>query len=249
MPSSNGKSGGWLVPRRRRGKEILDDPAVDAFIVRRSLADVSRANALFGGRRAVCRELAAALAGARGRTLTLLDVGTGYGDMPAAARRVATRAGVRLRTIALEASPVLATTSRSAELPMVRGTALALPFADRSVDIALCSQLLHHFDDGPASAVLRELDRVARRAVIVCDLRRSWVAAAGIWFASWPLFFHRVSRHDGVVSVLRGYTVGELHALIRSATGRDAVTRTRAGFRIASAWTPADGKPSLEHRP
>ncbi len=108
------------------------------------------------------------------------------------------------------------------------------------MDVVICSQLLHHFDDEKAAALLREMDRVARRCVIVSDLRRSWLAAAGIWLASWPLFFHPVSRHDGVVSVLRGYTVPELRMLVRSATGRDATTRTRAGFRIASAWSPTE---------
>lgn len=229
-----------LVPRRRRGIEILDDPATEPHVVRRSLADVSRANALFGGRRAVCRELAVMFAGARGSSMTLLDVGTGFGDVPAAARALARDAGVRLRTIAIEASQVLAQTVGSPELPMVRGTALALPFRDRSIDIVICSQLLHHFEDGAASTVLRELDRVARRAVVVSDLRRSWVAAAGIWLASWPLRFHPVSRHDGVVSVLRGYTVPELRTLVERATGRRPTTRARVGFRIATAWSPTE---------
>lgn len=232
--------GDWLVPSRRRGMEILDDPATDAMVVRRSLADVARANALFGGRRAVMRELECVLANAGGAPLTLLDVGTGWGDVPAAARALAQRTGVELRTMGLESSHAMALAVRSTELPMVRGTALALPFRDRSVDVVICSQLLHHFDDEKASALLKEMDRVARRSVIVSDLRRSWLAAAGIWLASWPLFFHPVSRHDGVVSVLRGYTVPELRMLVRRATGRDAATRTRAGFRIASAWSPTE---------
>ncbi|HUF31506.1 MAG TPA: methyltransferase domain-containing protein [Gemmatimonadaceae bacterium] len=232
--------GDWLVPSRRRGMEILDDPATDARVVRRSLADVSRANALFGGRRAVMQELEQVLANADDVPLTLLDVGTGWGDVAAAARTLARRAGVTLRTIGLESSQALALAVRTPELPIVRGTALALPFRDRSVDVVICSQLLHHFDDEQASALLKELDRVARRCVIVSDLRRSWLAAAGIWLASWPLFFHPVSRHDGVASVLRGYTVPELRMLVRSATGREATTRSRAGFRIASAWSPTE---------
>lgn len=231
---------GLLVPKRRRGKEILDDPATEPHVVRRSLADVALANALFGGRRAVCRELARVFSRARGTSLTLLDVGTGQGDLPAAARALARNFDVALRTIALEASPVLAMSSRSPDLPMVRGTALALPFKDRSVDIVICSQLLHHFEDGAASMLLREMDRVARSAVVVSDLRRSWMAAAGIWLASWPLRFHPVSRHDGVVSVLRGYTVAELRALVECATGRRAATRARAGFRVATAWSPTE---------
>lgn len=230
----------WLVPRRRRGREILDDPSTAPSVVRRSLADVARANALFGGRRAVCRELAKLFARATGSSLTMLDVGTGYGDVPAAARRLAHEAGVRLRTFGLEVSRVLAVSGRSPELPMVQGTALALPFRDRSVDIVICSQLLHHFEDSTAGAILREMDRVAARAVIVSDLRRSWLAAAGIWLASWPLRFHPVSRHDGVVSVLRGYTVPELRTLVERATGRCARTRASAGFRIATAWSSTE---------
>ena len=50
-----------LTPSRRRGHEFLDDPAIDAALVVRSLTDVARANALFGGRRAVLRAVAGAL--------------------------------------------------------------------------------------------------------------------------------------------------------------------------------------------
>src|SRR5262249_61450111 len=57
--------------------------------------------------------------------------------------------------------------------------ALELPFRDHSIDLVMCSQILHHFDDDGAGEFLREMHRVARRAVIVSDLRRSWSAAAG----------------------------------------------------------------------
>ena len=70
------------------------------------------------------------------------------------------------------------------------------------------------------------------------DLRRSWVAAAGFWIATWPLGFHPISRHDGVVSVLRGFTADELRAAVRTATGRSAAVRHRLGFRLTASWTP-----------
>jgi hypothetical protein len=74
--------------------------------------------------------------------------------------------------------------------------------------------------------------------VIVSDLRRSWLAAAGIWLASFPLRFHPVSRHDGVVSVLRGFTPEELRELVRNATGQSPVTRRRLGYRTTASWAP-----------
>jgi SAM-dependent methyltransferase len=231
---------GLLTPPRRRGVEILDDPGVDPGLVHRSLADVARSNTLFGGTRAVIAELSTALESLpRGRTeLTLLDVGTGAGDIPRRAERSARSRGVRLVTIGLDASETLALATRPSLAAGIRGDAMDLPVADRSVDIAICSQVLHHFPDDQAVRVIRELDRVARVRVIVSDIRRSWMAAGGIWVASFPLRFHPVSRHDGVVSVMRGFTPGELAELVIAAIGRPARVRRRIGFRVTASWTP-----------
>ena len=109
--------------------------------------------------------------------------------------------------------------------------------ADASVDIVTCSQVLHHFDGEQAERLLRECTRVARRAVIVADLRRNWLAVAGLWAGSFLLRFHPVSRHDGMLSVLRGYTDGELRALVHRATG--CVPRfVVLGFRLSATWHP-----------
>jgi hypothetical protein len=57
--------------------------------------------------------------------------------------------------------------------------------------------------------------------------------------ASWALGFHPVSRHDGVVSVLRGFRCDELGAAVFAATGRRPTLRNRAGFRVTASWNPA----------
>jgi len=81
--------------------------------------------------------------------------------------------------------------------------------------------------------------RVARRCVIVSDIRRSWLAAAGIWLASFLLRFHPVSRHDGVTSVMRGFTVDELSLLVGEALGGAAQVRRHPGFRVTASWRVA----------
>ena len=78
--------------------------------------------------------------------------------------------------------------------------------------------------------------------MLVVPLRRSWLAAAGIWLASYPLRFHPVSRHDGVVSVLRGFTRSELHELVHAATRAAPAVRSRVGFRVTAVWTPTGGE-------
>ncbi|MFN2564326.1 MAG: methyltransferase domain-containing protein [Gemmatimonadaceae bacterium] len=234
-----------LVRRRRRGVEYLDDPECDPTLRARSLADVARANRWLGGARAVIAELPDALpaVSARNGRVTLLDVGAGLGDIAARVRDAAARSGVPLATIGLDAAPSLAAASRAHVDFALCGDALALPFADHGVDVVLCSQVLHHFDHADAVRVVRELDRVAGSRVIVGDLRRSAVAATGLWLMSFPLRFHRVSRHDGVVSVLRGFTTGELARLVQEAVGVRPTVRRRLGWRITASWAPTGGRP------
>jgi hypothetical protein len=70
------------------GSELLDDPAADPSVVAQSLGNIARANRWFGGARAVRYGLARVLAGVpRTRPLSLLDLGTGAGDLPGDAAR------------------------------------------------------------------------------------------------------------------------------------------------------------------
>ena len=227
-----------LTPSRRRGVEILDLPDVDPNVVTRSLADVARCNALFGGVSSALDEIRNTFQDLP-RSATLLDVGTGLGDIPCRVRTLARENGVELTTIGLDSALELTRAGRQSLSFAVCGDALRLPFADRSIDVVMCSQLLHHFIDADAVALLREMNRVARVRVVVSDLRRSWVAAAGLWLVSFPLRFHAVSRHDGVVSVLRGFTSDELADTVRDAIARKPVVRRRRGFRITASWAPA----------
>jgi SAM-dependent methyltransferase len=227
-----------LIPPRRRGVEILDSPDVDPGLMRRSLADVVCANALFGGAQSALDELEQTISSLP-HCSTLLDVGTGLADIPSRAKKLAQNNGVDLTTIGLDSAFELLRAGRQHVSFAVRGHALHLPFADRSVDVVMCSQVLHHFADTDAATLLREMNRVARIRVIVSDIRRSWIAVAGLWLVSFPLRFHAVSRHDGVVSVLRGFTPGELADTVSDAIARQPVVHRRRGFRITASWAPA----------
>jgi SAM-dependent methyltransferase len=236
--SDDGSLCAMLTPARQRGVELLDDPRIDPADRRRAQDDIRRSNVWLGGLRAALAELRAVIA-PRGDTI-LLDVGTGLADILAEASRDARRSGGRLTTIGVDGAITLLTAARDSTTGMVCADALALPFRDRSVDVAMCSQLLHHFTDTDIECLLRELHRVSRRAVIVCDLRRSWLAAAGFWLVSFPLRFHPITRHDGVVSVLRGFTASELRRHVSAATGVSPRISRRLGFRLTARWAPGE---------
>ena len=201
------------------------------------MRDVRMSNMLLGGAHAVLTELVRVFP-RLGTHASLLDVGTGLADIPIKARTLAERRGIHLTTVGLDESAMLAQQSLAHLSAAICADARRLPFADHSVDLVTCSQVLHHFDDSEIHGVVAELNRVARVAVVVSDLRRSWVAASGFWLASWPLNFHEVTRHDGITSVLRGFTAAELSSSVEAATGQHATVRRHPGYRITATWSP-----------
>jgi 2-polyprenyl-3-methyl-5-hydroxy-6-metoxy-1,4-benzoquinol methylase len=227
-----------FVPARRATPEWLDDPATDRATAIASGEDIARCNRWLGGRAALRRQLAPLWARLP-RTCTVLDLASGVGDLGAALRAEGARHGVSVTVIALDRRPeLLARAAGRGALPCC-ADATALPLGPASVDVVVCGQFLHHLTAPAIVALLRQLGAVARCAVVLGDLRRSWLAAAGLWCLSWPLRLHAISRHDGTASVLKGFTAPELSALLHEALGHPVPVRRRAPFRLTAAWGPA----------
>lgn len=226
---------------RDRGFEYLDDPDLPPEIAARSLRDIALSNRLFGGTRAILSEVRNVFRSLQAegvKAATLLDVGTGLADIPIALIAEASKFDIRLNAIGLEITETMATVAHQRARNVVAGDARTLPFADRSIDIVTCSLVLHHLDHDDAVVMLRECTRVARVRVIVADLVRASLPIGLLWLVSFPLRFHPISRHDGMVSIRRGYTVYELQQLLCAANVRDARCQRRLGWRVTAAWQP-----------
>lgn len=221
------------------GDELLDDPAADRAVVEHTLGQIARANWWFGGTLALRFALRTLLGDApAGTRASLLDIGTGAGDLPLAARRWAARRGIELRPLGLERSQVAARMAARSGVATILGCAGQLPIRPKSVDLVLMNLFAHHFAPASVVRLLREADRIARRGVIVSDLRRSPVAATGFWLGASALGFDRVTIRDGVTSVRRGYSAASLAALLSDAGVRGTVHR-RPGWRLVALWRPA----------
>jgi ubiquinone/menaquinone biosynthesis C-methylase UbiE len=210
-----------------------DDEAIGTLAQwRESLSDLARVNALLGGWAALRSELERLPR----LPLRVLDVATGGGDLPRRVLDYLERRGTQAACVAVDRSERLLRIAeemgeRRRDLSFVKADALALPFADRSFDLATCNLALHHFDPFDAIQVLRELARVAL-TVIVNDLRRSRIAWAFARFV-FPLFTrNEFTRSDGPVSVLRAYTPAELQELARRAGWTSISVRKKGGFRM-----------------
>jgi SAM-dependent methyltransferase len=220
------------------GTELLDDPAADPATVAESLRNVARANRWFGGAAAVRFGLGRTLSDLpAGSLLRLLDLGTGLGDLPKVAVRWGAARGIRIVPVGLELNRSAAALASSTGLATAVACAGAPPVRDKSVDVVLVSQVAHHLTPESVVHLFRISDRLARRAVIVADLRRHALAARSFWWGGRLLGFDRVTLADGITSIRRGFSRGELLELMTLAGIKGRVDQRR-GFRLVATWHP-----------
>ncbi len=185
----------------------------------RSFAEVSegyrllaRVNRVFRFAEPFQRLIPQMLGTERCRSLTLLDLGAGDGSLGFELTGWAARQGWRWHVTSLDLNPLALRLNR---VPTnVAGSALSLPFRDRSFDVVIASQMTHHL--GSNTQVARhfsEAHRVSRHGVLVYDLHRSWIMYVVIWLYLHVFGFPAHFRSDGLLSVRRGWRVSEWLAL------------------------------------
>jgi 2-polyprenyl-3-methyl-5-hydroxy-6-metoxy-1,4-benzoquinol methylase len=146
---------------------------------------------------------------------SFLDVGCGTGEYLAAARGLgaARSVGVDLARSYLERLR-----ADGSEPLLAQADALALPWADRSFDVVLCSEVIEHLPPEQSSLLLDEALRVCRRAAIVTTPNRE----AAIRRLARLLAAGRVKALDHEVGHINLLSHAQLLAMSE-----------RAGFRLA----------------
>lgn len=218
------------------GTELLDDRAADPALVRESLHHLARSNRWFGGVHAVKTGVGRVLGPKRPNQLRLLDIGTGQGDIPLAIAPWLNRLGISLRATGIDFHRAAAQSARGHGVTAAVADALQLPFADRAFDIAVMSQLAHHFSAQGIIGLCREAARTARLGVVIADLRRTDWASAAFGLASRVLGFDASTKVDGITSLRRGFRPADLERVVREAGFRPTVT-TGLGARVIATWS------------
>jgi len=203
--------------------ELLDGERLDPDELRTNLREMAMLNRLPGGIGDSVRAVERLLDGKA--DATVLDIGTGGGDF---VRRLARERAAHVIAADVSAD-VLEITRRNLadtkDVTVLQADVLALPLGDAEVEVAHASMLIHHLEPPDVVRALREMRRVARRGIVINDLRRGPIALAVTAAAVLALSRGAYTRHDGVLSARRAYTLPELDQLAAEA-GLRVLART-----------------------
>jgi ubiquinone/menaquinone biosynthesis C-methylase UbiE len=227
---------------RRNQTEMMDQPETHPSLLADDLRNLETLNRLFAGQEVVRRRVGPLLdAWPAGQPISILDIGSGSGDLCRVIVDECRRRGlaVRLGSLDFHAQVQACARERCAdrypEIRFIRGDARCIPLADAAVDLAVCTLALHHFTEEDAAAVLSEMRRVSRRWALVSDLARSPQAYAAVWLAT-RFTRNPMTRFDGPVSVQRAFTPEELRALAASAGWVPARFYPEPWFRMSLVY-------------
>lgn len=164
------------------------------------------------------------------RSLSILDVGAGDASLGKTIQSWAAQRGWTWSVVNLDTS-LVALGLNAGGLNVV-GSAIQLPFRENSFDVVIASQMAHHLTDPEVKLLLREIWRVTRQAVILCDLHRN----IGLYLLLYLLFFfqnHSPSfRSDALLSVKRAWRIKDLTRLANEAGISCASIRLYFGARV-----------------
>jgi ubiquinone/menaquinone biosynthesis C-methylase UbiE len=227
--------------KRSLEQEMMDLPCASPPLLEEDLANLRVINSYLRAYHGVLRVLEHAVRAHNIDRFSLLDVGTGSGDIPVRiaewARKNALRAQITaLDTEAVTVSAAVRQTRGFPEIIVMRADAAAPPFNAGSVDFVLASQFLHHFAEEKIITLLRTWSRIARRAIIVSDLVRHPLAYLGIRTLTRLFTRNIMTLTDAPLSVRRAFTVAEWHDLFRSADVGPFKSYSVFPFRIVALF-------------
>ena len=182
------------------------------------LRNLRRLNRYFGSYRLIAHFLRRWIRS--GMELRVLDLATGSGDIPRLVVDHARAVGAVVTVEAVDQQPSTLQIARrlSADYPeiqFIEGDVLT--FEREPYDVVLCSLALHHFSEADAINLLRRCRELSRRYVLVADLRRGWMATAGVYLLTSLFFREPMTQTDARLSAERAFSFAEFRSLAERA--------------------------------
>lgn len=221
--------------------ELMDQPGLAEHEHRRALVALARINRLSRSAEIFWPTIRR-LAMKSPRPLRLLDVASGGGDVCLRLWCKARRQGIPLEIVGIDVSDVALRHARR----QAKGAGAKIEFLHCDVlqdafpvgfDVTISSLFLHHLEESRVVALLAKMRAVTSQALLINDLRRSYLGYALAQLACQLTTRSRIVHVDGPRSVAGAFTELELRQLFLRAGMPSVHVYRRWPFRMLAAWS------------
>lgn len=154
----------------------------------------------------------------KSHSVSILDIGSGGGDIPLYIAKRAEQDGFLIRITAIDTDQrSLEFSRKNSRLDTItyHRCAISEILADQTqYDLVISNHLLHHLPDEEIIPFLQTTTQVARFAVFLSDIHRSEVSQFMFKLITQPFFHDSFVVEDGLTSIRRSYTPKELSLIL-----------------------------------
>ncbi len=220
------------LQKRAEEPELMDDFSMGGDELHEALRDLRLLNRIFGASNPTIYgvEQIWILTG-RPKHLSLLDVGAGSGDVN---RHILRWADKRNIDVTIQLADVTEEACEEArqffhDEPRVTIRLVdVLDLPEASVDIVTASQFIHHFAGDELHRIVTHMHKASKLGVVINDIHRQWIPWLAVWMVSRVVSTNRYIRHDGPLSVAKGFRATDWITL------REAIGVPRLSY----SWRP-----------
>lgn len=196
----------------------MDDLSIDGPVLEQTLWEIELVNRVLGGYGPSIEGLRRLRRPAQSE-LSVLDVGTGSGDIPRKLVEWGRRAGCNVTVTGIDLTETAVRMAREGArdepgLAFEVQDLFELP-DEPLYDVVHAAATLHHFVGRRAQEALAKMYRVARLGVVINDFHRHPLAWLGIKILTIAFSRSRLVKNDGPLSVLRAFRRAELERMCR----------------------------------
>lgn len=201
---------------RTEKTEIMDDFSLESEELVEALDKIARINQLLGGNKLTLDGIKQLLKQATAHEIIhITDIGCGNGDMLRMLADYGNKNHLSLKLTGLDANAFTIQYAQklSADYPNIDYRCMDIfsdEFQKTTYDIVLCTLTLHHFTNEQVIDLITIFKTNARKGIVINDLQRSKLAYRLFAIIAVVFNLNRMSREDGLTSILRGFKKREL---------------------------------------
>lgn len=200
---------------RTQESEIMDDFSLQGEELREALDQIARINQLLGGNKITLGGIKKVIQSSKAKTFTIADIGCGNGDMLRMLSDFAQKNKLNFKLTGVDANDFTINYAKklSKDYPNIEYQCVDIfskDFKTLKFDIILCTLTLHHFTNEQILNIITIFKDNAKTGIIINDLHRSKLAYWLFELICFIFKLNRMSRQDGLISILRGFKKNEL---------------------------------------